>query len=483
MFGRLSKRATEGVQAGALALDPVNYTLLAAFTAVAWCYAFELNLKVILTFKRRRGLYFWSLLICSWGITLHALAFVLKFYVGDINWVFSCIIITIGWYAMVTGQAFVLYSRLHLVVRNLKILRGVLCMILVNILILHLPTTIFTFGSNSPSGPAWAQRFDIMERIQLAGFCVQELIISTIYVSATLKLLRSIYHSMTRRVMAQLVIINLICIGLDIVLIILQYTGNYVAQASSKPFIYAVKLKLEFAVLNQLMVLANTGLTEGKRRTGQGSENRDNPQRSATQNMLQSMDGSEGRRDIGTWSFAKAGRKNSAAQQEKRSPERNGISKTQHIEVSTEINVDGAAKKRHGDGTARELSAVGKSSSLMGTTVVSSPSRAGNRSPGPGLDTAAARRHSPTESETEFITHASDSKESSTRSPTEKSESTIGGVRTVQVSDYEILEAPAPSVVRNERNSVHDFGPGGDLWEMNPYRKAKKDSEGPFHQA
>ncbi|MCJ1348743.1 hypothetical protein MMC31_006976 [Peltigera leucophlebia] len=253
---------------GTLLEDPLTVSILAATTAVAWVYAIELNITIFLVFKRKAGLYFWSLLIASWGLTFHALGFVLKFLVGS-TWLLTVPFITVGWVAMVTGQAFVLYSRLHLVVRNPKTLRYVLSLIIFDVFALHVPTVIFTYGSNSPNNTnLWTASFNVMERIQLAGFCIQETIISTLYVLATVRMLRSIYHSSTRKVMIQLIFINFCCIGMDVLLICLEYTGKYVSEASIKPMIYAIKLKLEFTVLNQLMDLASIGLTEDKRRRG-----------------------------------------------------------------------------------------------------------------------------------------------------------------------------------------------------------------------
>lgn len=258
----------DGVMNGTLLEDPLNACILAAATAVAWVYAIELNITIFLIFKRKAGLYFWSLLITSWGLTFHALGFVLKFLVGS-TWLVTVPFITIGWVAMVTGQAFVLYSRLHLVVRDLKTLGYVLYLIIFDIFALHVPTVVFTYGSNSPNNTdLWTARFNVMERIQLAGFCIQETIISALYVLATVRMLRSIYHSSTRKVMIQLIFINFCCIGIDIVLICLEYTNKYVGEASIKPMIYAIKLKLEFTVLNQMMDLTNVGLTEGNRHHG-----------------------------------------------------------------------------------------------------------------------------------------------------------------------------------------------------------------------
>lgn len=81
MSSSLWKRQSEGVT-GALEFNALLYCILAAGTAIAWAYTIELDLLILYTFRRRKGLYFWSLLISSWGCTLHALGFILKFLVG-----------------------------------------------------------------------------------------------------------------------------------------------------------------------------------------------------------------------------------------------------------------------------------------------------------------------------------------------------------------------------------------------------------------
>jgi uncharacterized membrane protein YesL len=67
------------------------------------------------------------------------------FQVWKNNYV-SVTFITIGWYAMVTGQSLVLYSRLHLVVRDTEKIKWVLWMIIIDVFLFHFPTTVLTFG-------------------------------------------------------------------------------------------------------------------------------------------------------------------------------------------------------------------------------------------------------------------------------------------------------------------------------------------------
>jgi hypothetical protein len=256
----------DGVTSSHINYNVPTYMAMAAFTAVAWYNALELNVQVFLTFKRHRGLYFWSLIISSWGCVLHALGFLLKFFQlsGKHDPYLAVTIITIGWYAMVTGQAVVLYSRLHLVVREQKVLRGVLAMIIVDAFCFHIPTTVLTFGSNSKYAFRYTASFNIFERLQMTAFCIQEFIISGIYVYSTIRLLRPVYHGRTRKVMMQLIWINMIIIGMDIVLLAMEYGKNYEIEATLKAMVYSIKLKLEFAVLNQLMTLANSSVNSAQ---------------------------------------------------------------------------------------------------------------------------------------------------------------------------------------------------------------------------
>lgn len=127
--------------------------IIAFFSGLSIYNALELAILIFITFSRYRGLYFWSLLVSSLGLILYALGFVFKFFyvlTGNAKWA-SVAFLTLGWYLMVTGQSVVLWSRLHLIVsgeRGGKILKYTRWMIIVDFFILHVPTTVVTFGSN-----------------------------------------------------------------------------------------------------------------------------------------------------------------------------------------------------------------------------------------------------------------------------------------------------------------------------------------------
>ena len=431
MFDNVSKRETVGVT-GALPYDPIQYCILAAGTAIAWAYTIELDLVIFYTFRRRKGLYFWSLLISSWGCTLHALGFILKFLVGT-TWLVDLPFIEIGkaknntdpmcrtsptdqglgWVAMVTGQAFVLYSRLHLVVRNQRTLRIVLWMIIFDACALHVPTIIFTYGSNSPQAEYWTPKFNIMERIQLLGFCVQEFAISTIYIVSTVRLLGSIYHSMTRKVMLQLLLINCICIGMDVILIGLEFTNNYVGEASIKPMIYAIKLKLEFAVLNQLMGLTKAGFTEENHWQGRehgGSASHELRNRTLPSQTTADPEAGAARK-VGTWTTAK-GIRGSFSGGHAGVARPDEIFKTHQVDVVSEPKpTDESSSSSATAVAAGDVGTPAKVKSLMGTPIVYMPTRPSRHS----RADPEGRQHSPSESEQEICRKSTDSEKEGTR--------------------------------------------------------------------
>lgn len=136
--------------------DGENATLrifIVFFAGLAMYNAGELIVMIFLTFQHYNTLYFWSLLLSAIGIIPYALGFLLKFMnitTGSLKWL-AVVLLTIGWYPMITGQALVLWSRLHLILRGERgdhIMRWTKWMIIANAIVLHIPTTVLTFGSN-----------------------------------------------------------------------------------------------------------------------------------------------------------------------------------------------------------------------------------------------------------------------------------------------------------------------------------------------
>jgi hypothetical protein len=244
-------------------IDHVSLSIamtIAGFFAIAVYNVIEISVMIFSTFKRRTGLYFWSLLVASWGIPVHATGFLLKFFHLCGNDYVSATLVIIGWYSMVTGQSLVLYSRLHLIAEKRRI-RWVLVMIIVDFFLFHIPTTVLFYGSNSSKPYLFSSAYEIYEKIQITAFSLQEFIISAMYIWEAKKMLHSIGNikkEEARSVMLHLILVNILMILMDITLLGTEYANEYSIETTYKSTLYSIKLKLEFAILNRLRALVKS---------------------------------------------------------------------------------------------------------------------------------------------------------------------------------------------------------------------------------
>ncbi|KAK9858961.1 hypothetical protein MYU51_015829 [Penicillium brevicompactum] len=246
-------------ETGPVEVSRSHAMVIAGLFALACWNVLQVTVSIFTTFRHYRGLYFWSMLISTMGILLHTITAFLRYFALAPNFP-MCILICIGWYAMVTGQSVVLYSRLHLVTSYDRYSRWVLCMIVFNFCALHIPTTVLFLGINRGLH-SLDEPFNIYERIQLAGFAVQETILSGLYIweaTTTLRPILQMKGSRGRRVLVNLVAVNAIAVLLDASLLTTEYTNHFDIQTTYKPVVYSIKSLLEFTVLNSLLVVVRT---------------------------------------------------------------------------------------------------------------------------------------------------------------------------------------------------------------------------------
>lgn len=259
MLGELSQ-PPDGLIGGYHGENMTVRILMIVFSSIALYNAIELFILLFLTFQHYRGLYFWTLLLSVvLGVIPHTIGYILEFFALAPLWL-ALTISTIGFYVMVPGQSVVLYSRLHLVVQNHRLLRFVLWLIIIDAILLLIPTTVLTFSTAYVRTVPIIRGYNVMERTQLAWFCAQEFVISGIYIYETVKLLRLMPDKDRRRtrIMYELLAINLVIITLDVALLAVEYIGYYSLQTTLKPMVYSIKLKLEFGVLGKLVSLVQT---------------------------------------------------------------------------------------------------------------------------------------------------------------------------------------------------------------------------------
>jgi len=231
------------------------YVIL-VFNIIAIYNVVELTFMIWAGFKRHADLCFWVYLVATYGVAAYTVGCILKTSVPSAKGYFYLTLMEVGWMAMVTGQSMVLWSRLHLILRNPFRLKMILWMIIVNAIICHIPKAILTYGTNTINLVIWGRPYSFYERVQVTIFVIQELIISGIYTSYTSRLMR---HGHTTRetpwvgdLMQRLVLVNIVLILLDTTILGLVYAGYHDIQTSYQSFVYSAKLKMEFTILKQL---------------------------------------------------------------------------------------------------------------------------------------------------------------------------------------------------------------------------------------
>ncbi|TDZ17540.1 hypothetical protein Cob_v009485 [Colletotrichum orbiculare MAFF 240422] len=220
---------------------PLSRQEAMAITALATAgiyNAIEIYVLILTTFRQRRGRYFWSMVVANTGILVHAIASMLR-YLRRSGTIIPGAFALCAWMAMVTGQSVVLWSRLHLVVYNRTWTRLVLGIVVTNGLAIHVPMAVFwvlCWATPREAQAAWIERYGVYEK----GFL-------------NLRPLFAFKTRSAKRMSWYLLGLFVLVFLLDMALVTLEYTSNFVFQTTSKPLVYSIKLKVEFTVLNRLL--------------------------------------------------------------------------------------------------------------------------------------------------------------------------------------------------------------------------------------
>ncbi|KAJ3200908.1 hypothetical protein HDU67_001728 [Dinochytrium kinnereticum] len=202
----------------------VAYFQISTGSVAIYC-CLELYVMIFMRFKRYDNLYFWSIMVATTGTLLFT----------------------------VTGFSVIMYSRLSVVSVPKHVIRYVLYMIIFNFVFSHLPTTFLTFMANITKAPTWKRAYAIEEKIQMTLFWIQESILSSIYLFYTRRLSGSVKKAKNKTIIAHTVYLNIFVLFLDLVALVFEYLDLYDYQIMFKAFLYGIKIKSEFAILNILM--------------------------------------------------------------------------------------------------------------------------------------------------------------------------------------------------------------------------------------
>jgi hypothetical protein len=166
--------------------------LYISFSAIAIWSSVPLTLRLVVTLKRQRTIYFWAILATSWGLCIRAVGYLLKLLVPSSPWALNNALALGGCVPMVTGFSFVLYSRLNLILGSRTIRRALLALIIVTAMVFHPTILTLSFAThNVHKLAALAQINSRIEQVQVVVFSAEEILLSYFYVRAAYSYLRS----------------------------------------------------------------------------------------------------------------------------------------------------------------------------------------------------------------------------------------------------------------------------------------------------
>ncbi|KAL8934110.1 MAG: hypothetical protein Q9216_006070 [Gyalolechia sp. 2 TL-2023] len=263
---------------------PQEDRVASAFVGISFFLFLETLFEIFRVFKKRRGLYFWSLLISVIATAINNIAVVLKYLVPGTGhiWPLYTLMALSSWTCFTLGQLTILYSRLHLVDDSRHVQRLVLYVICACAFFFIVPSWVVVWpawNTDPELTKRWSPPDGIVERFTQLGFTVAETIVSGIYINALLRLLNYKPTVRQRRVFLDLVYVNVITIALDITSTVLVYLNQTGVSHPVQIFSYILKFRLgseyppppsptlqiqflrfKFVVLNQLMAVAARGL-------------------------------------------------------------------------------------------------------------------------------------------------------------------------------------------------------------------------------
>ncbi|KAL4904150.1 hypothetical protein BDW74DRAFT_155155 [Aspergillus multicolor] len=234
--------------------------------SVAAYNVIELCLAISRTFERKHGLYFVSITVATSALAMYILGCAMLWgdlytqVVGDYTY-------TVSWPFIGTAHIVVLYSRLYLVLHSQRALRAVLIFIIVTSLLsvpMQLVVPLLVVGGADPVDLLrdivnWTQT------VVLFGSMARELIIGGVYVVQAYRYFHPIAQvkgKKGRNVLVNVIIVQVAVLVLDAGLIAMWFTWAGVMNGFTA-FMYSVKLKMEFAVLNMLVTLVNSPIVLG----------------------------------------------------------------------------------------------------------------------------------------------------------------------------------------------------------------------------
>jgi hypothetical protein len=210
----------------------------AALLGMALLCGFEMLFLIWIRFRRRSGLYFWSLTLATVAELMVNISNVLYYWVlkDSCGGIVSMISIP-GAFFFVFFEYFVLYSRLRLVQTSERTLRYLLGIIYIEAILVELPLAIMvTAVTISPSSSSIGSIYHTIWRLEAVLYMVVDTILSSTYIFQIKRIWSKDSGPEVRSILREIVAMTCVVIGIDVVNAVL------VLAIPSSPLVYAIEV-------------------------------------------------------------------------------------------------------------------------------------------------------------------------------------------------------------------------------------------------
>jgi hypothetical protein len=232
-------------------MDDSTIILFTAFTSISIYNDIEIILLVLDTVKKYTSLYFIFIIVGAFGNFLFSLGYVLAFIANVVDFKYTLIFMLPGWIMYISGVIGALCMRLKIIILNDRVIKYIQRIILSISIILFILTTIGVYGSNEPNPLSnnFARYYDVIEKIEIITFFIIETILSCLYIHFCWNIINNKTILLSKRIIRNTIIINVLLIAFDIIAIITEFTVGLLLQGAIRTCTYSIKLKAEFYFL------------------------------------------------------------------------------------------------------------------------------------------------------------------------------------------------------------------------------------------
>jgi hypothetical protein len=258
-----------------------NIIIGACLLSLAHLNNLEVLFLVLTRFRRRNGLYFWTVAIAAMSSTALAIGLtLLELVPGRPSLLARSVLGTVGYILYEPAEFLLVYSRLYLISASPRTKKCVLALIIAHTLLITIPTGVIVAGSILSTDANFYSVSLIMLRVKVCTYTAVELFLCSVFLYQVAQAWSRRTEPQILPVLRNILTANLLIICMHSAAISLSYLGYEALQLclavsylySTGPvrhttnidfkqtFLYAYQLKLEFWILNELTELSQSNL-------------------------------------------------------------------------------------------------------------------------------------------------------------------------------------------------------------------------------